>query len=131
MQAGTYTDHGICECDGGFDHADPHQEADLDRGITRVPELGTDRRELHFLERLQSVKSNRSVTRRKFIATTAAAAASCLACPGMSYVIGGGRSVDEKTLPWRLQTKSYRENLHPMRASSKFDEISASLSSTD
>jgi DUF1680 family protein len=50
------------------------------------------------------MKSNRNVTRRKFIATTAAtAAASYLARPGMSCVIGGGRGVDETTLPWRDQ----------------------------
>src|SRR5580700_1161249 len=50
------------------------------------------------------MKSNRNVTRRKFIATTAAtAAASYLARPGMSCVIGGGRGVDATQLPWRDQ----------------------------
>ena len=50
------------------------------------------------------MKSNRDVTRRKFIATTAAtAAASCLARPGMSCVIGGGRAMNETTLPWQDQ----------------------------
>jgi len=50
------------------------------------------------------MKSNRNVTRRKFIATTAAtAAASYLVPPGMSYAFSGGRGVDATGLPWRDQ----------------------------
>jgi uncharacterized protein len=49
------------------------------------------------------MKSNRNVTRREFIATTAAAAAaSYLASPGASYAFGG-RGVDATSLPWRDQ----------------------------
>jgi len=70
------------------------------------------------------MKSTRNVTRRKFIATTAAAAAtSYLARPGMSYAFGVGRAVDGTNLPWQDQgvlnlTNSPYANLHsvPVRA---------------
>src|SRR5713101_3044886 len=48
------------------------------------------------------MKANSNLTRRKFLATTAAtAAASYLVRPGMSYAFGGG--VDASNLPWRDQ----------------------------
>ena len=49
------------------------------------------------------MKSNRNVTRRKFIAATAATAAASYLRPGMSYAFSGARGVDATNLAWRDQ----------------------------